>query len=252
MRSFVYVALILLTFSCGGATSDENDETVEINTEHIDAYVNGKLDDSQEYEVALSLRYSKGNETYEVVQYIQNDTVILFLETEVGEDSSITRNTFFENGKPVYVEEYIAINRVEEEPFIQRRAYLDGANKVIGSKRKSFSESELETLDYVDSEILRDEFDFDRPKRAINQTGEFELKFEEFIIIDPQTYLVLGNDESGYDVALFVAEKHALLEEINANKEAYKGKVLHVYHQFVLTNGIERMLFIDAEVLEKN
>lgn len=255
MKLIVYLIMSLLFIACtDNSVTEETQEKVEkiafTNTQ-IDAYVAEKLDDSQEYDVAMSLRFSNSDDTYEVIQYVQNDTIILFVETEIMSDKSISRRTFFKNGLPVYVEEYLSKNTTEEAPFIQRKIYLNGNQIVESLERQSFSEEELEMLAYQNVEISLDEFDFDRPKRAVQQTDEFALQFEEFIIIEPQTYLVLGNEESGYDAALFVAEEHPLLTEINENQEKYRGKTLHVYHQFVLTNGIERMLFVDAELMEE-
>ncbi len=249
-KSTCAVVLFLL-IGCGGTTdSAENDTpTIEISEADIDAYVAVKLDASQEYSVAQSLRFSKENETYEAVQYLQGDTLVLYLETEQLTGKSISRNTFYKDGVPVYIDEYFSINTVDSEPFIQRKIYMDGANVMSAFERKSFTEGELELAAYNPVEVDLEYYDFDRPKRAVNQLDEFALQFEEFLIIDPQTYLILGNEESGYEAALFVAEEHPLLTEMNTDPTAYKGKTMHVYHQFVLTNGIERMLFIDGEIV---
>lgn len=240
MKKIGYLLFALLIVSC------KSEESLEITTEEIDTYVNEKLGPDQMYDVSQSLRFAKENETYEVVRYVQNDTVILYLETHVTEDQQIVRQTFFMHGLPVYVDEYISSN-ITEDPFTQRKVYLDGAAVMESFERSSAYEDELEYLEYTVADVDTDEFDFEKPDNAMAQQGDFEMKFEEFIIISPQTYLILENDESKYDVALFLSgESHPLLDQLFANPDDYKGRTIFVTHQFVLMNGIERMLFIDG------
>lgn len=245
MKKISYLLFALLIVSC------KSEESLEITTDEIDAYVDEKLGEDQMYDVSQSLRFAKENETYEVVRYMQNDTVILYLETHVTEDQQMIRQTFFMRGLPVYVDEYISSN-ITENPFIQRRVYLDGEEVMESFERSSAYEDELEYLEYIEANVDRDEFNFEKPDNAMAQQGDFEMKFEEFIIISPQTYLILENDESKYDVALFLSgESHPLLDRLFANPNDYKGRTIFVTHQFVLMNNIERMLFIDGYFVDE-
>lgn len=238
MKNLGYFVIALLLVSCG------SDQNLEISSNEIDQYVTEKTDPSQEYDVSQSLRFSRENETYEVVRYMQNDSVILYLETEVTADEQVVRQIFYKHELPIYVDEYIASN-VNEKPFTQRKIYLDGEHVISAFARSSDSESELEFLEYEEADVEDEELDFKRPRNAMKQEGEFELAFEEFITID-QTYLILENAESKYDVALFVNGPHAELDKIYADPAAHKGRPFFVTHQFVLMNGIERTLFIDG------
>lgn len=242
MKNVGYLVIALLMLGCGGEAEEKR---IPINTNEVDTYVTEKLGEDQVYDVSQSLRFSRDNETYEVIRYMQNDTVILYMEIEVTQDEQITRQTFYKQGVPVYVDEFIASN-VNKDPFTQRKIYLDGASVLSAGQRSSSSETDLEFMEYGEFETTIDKFNFTRPDSAMNQTGDFEMKFEEFIIIDPQTYLILENDKSNYDVALFVTETTPFLDELMANPQAYVGRPVFATHQFVLMNSIERMLFIDA------
>ena len=243
MKKIGYFLIVFLFLSCKG------EKGLVISTDEIDRYVADKSGESQLYDVTQSLRFSKANETYEVVEYLQNDTVILYIETHVTEEEQVIRQTFFKNGVPIYVDEYFASNLVEN-PFSQRKIYLDGVNAIRSFSKTAEYEDDLEFIEFADASILIDEFDFDRPKNAMLQQGDYEMKFEEFIIIDPQTYLILENSTSNYDVALFVTEAHPLLDELYANQAGNKGRTIFVTHQFVLMSGIERMLFMDGYFVE--
>jgi hypothetical protein len=232
----------VLLLSCGGGG-----KTIAITPAEIDEYVNEKLGENQLYNVSQSLRFSKENVTYEVVEYVQNDSVVLYMETDVTDDEQIIRQTFYKFGVPVYIDEMVSSN-VAELPFTQRRIYLDGANVLKAEERSSASESELMYLDYAEATVDLDQYDFDKPTRALLQEGEFQLSFEEFISIPPQEYLILENEESKFDVALFVAEgdDHPFLAELKANAAEYKGRPVFVTHQFIIMQNIERMLFING------
>ncbi|NOQ71103.1 MAG: hypothetical protein GQ574_03815 [Crocinitomix sp.] len=243
MKNGLYLIVAFLLIACGG------EQGIEITPAEIDAYVADKLSESQVFDVSQSLRFSRENETYEVARYMQNDTVILYIETDVTKDEELVRQTFFKEGVPVYVDEFIASN-IQENPFTQRKTYLDGANVIESYEKNSASELDLEFIDFVEANVKITEFDFAKPDSALQQKGDFEMKFEEFIIIDPQTYLILENAESDYDVALFVSEEHILLSQLFANPDEYIGRTIFVTHQFVLMNNIERMLFIDGELFE--
>lgn len=243
MRNSAYLLILFFLIACSG------EQGIEISTTEIDAYVSDKMGESQIFDVSQSLRFSRENETYEVVRYMQNDTVVLYMETDVTKDEQIIRQTFFKEGVPVYVDEFIASN-INEIPFTQRKIYLDGLNIIESYEKSAFAEMDLEGIDYEKANADISEFDFARPDSALQQKGDFEMSFEEFIIIDPQTYLILENNESKYDVALFVSEEHPVLTQLFANPDDNKGRTIFVTHQFVLMNGIERMLFIEGEFID--
>ncbi|MGB1104685.1 MAG: hypothetical protein ACPG21_13810 [Crocinitomicaceae bacterium] len=238
---FIGLLTVFLSACVGGG------KTIDITPEEIDAYVAEKLDVNQLYDVSQSPRFSKEKETYEVIEYLQDDSVVLFVITHVLENEQIDRQVFFKHGVPVYVDELVSSN-IAELPFTQRRIYLDGANALKAEERSSAFEDELQYLEYQEVSVDLDNYDFEKPKRAFSQEGEFALFFEEFINIPPQEYLILENEESGYDVALFIAEgdDHPFLLQLKEDPEKYKGRPVFVTQQFIIMTNIERMLFIDG------
>ncbi len=242
----VLVAFIFL-YSCSGESHSEDEVIVDISTDDIDKYVATKNGEDQIYDVARSLRFSSDEETYEVINFSQNDSLILFQEIVTTDNDQVVRMTYYKDSLPVYVSEIIASN-TEELPITERKVYLDGSHILNGYEKKASQEFDLEFIEFEEISVEVSEFDFDRPKNALAQRGEFEMTFQEFLIMDPQTFLILENEESGFDAALFVAEEHPFITEVRENEEAYRGKAIFVAHQFILTNNIERMLFMDGYV----
>lgn len=239
MKKAVFLLFIPLFFACKG------EKGMEITVDEIDAYVEQKLSDSEMYDVSQSLRFSHENESYEVVKFMQNDTVVLFMETVSNMDEQVFRQVFYLHGKPVFVDEVIAHN-TEMAPFTQRKVYLDGSQVIESYERTGSMESELQFVDYEPASVAEDEYDFGKAERAMAQKGEFELLYEEIMQVGDQRYLILENPESKFDVALFIAEPTPFLVDLEANTATYKGRPLFVTHQFILMSGVERMLYMDA------
>jgi|GEM_PF-1249249 len=239
MKKRIYLVLIPLFFACKG------EEALDITVDEIDAYVEQKLSDSELYDVSQSLRFSHEAESYEVVKFMQNDTVVLFMETISTGLQQVMRQVFYMHGKPVYVDEIIAKNS-DVTPFTQRKVYLNGSSVMEGYLRTGSMESELEFVDYETASISADEYDFDKAERAMAQQEEFELQYEEIMMVGEQRYLILENPASKFDVALFIAEPTPFLVDLDEHTDEYKGRTLFVTHQFILMNGVERMLFIEA------
>ncbi len=239
MKIFIYCTLLSFLIACKGEPS------AEISANEIDSYVEEKLGDDQLYDVSQSLRFSQGTESYEVVKFMQNDTVILYMETRDTDEEQVVRQTFYKNGLPIFVDELVARNRINN-PFLQRKLYLDGKVIVEAYEREANLEADLEFVDYKLVEIDQADYDFDKPERALSQEGEFDLKFEEIMQVGDQRYLVLENAISNYNVALFVSEMTPFIAELEANQALHKGRSIFVTHQFILMSSIERMLFIEG------
>ncbi|WP_070137895.1 hypothetical protein [Crocinitomix algicola] len=241
MKYLIILLSVLTLVAC------KNEKALEITPEQIDNYVNEKSSETQEYDVSQSLRFSREQDTYEVVEFLQNDSVILNQEIIQNELEHVTRQVFYKSGLPVFINEVIARNSVTN-PFEERKIYLDGVSIIEAHHRTAEYEQDLPYIDYQAWEANIENYDFQRPKDAILQKGEFSMSFSEFIEMDPQKYLILENEKSKYDVALFVAENHELIQKLELSPEDFKGQKIFVTHQFVLMNNIERMLFVDGEL----
>ena len=85
---------------------------------------------------------------------------------------------------------------------------------------------------------------------AIEQNGDFELKFGEFLTIEPQTYLILENKKSNYNIALYILEGDFLLDELYTYPEKYKGKTIFANHENINMGGVMRMVYRGGILIE--
>jgi hypothetical protein len=138
----------------------------------------------------------------------------------------------------------------EKMELRERKIYLNGSEVIAAYERKGPTEEEVDSMKFEKAEIDLGDYDLKRPRRAIDQEAEFEMKFGEFLIINPDSYLILENDENGYGVALFIMEGDMLLDEMYEKPESYKGKTIEVFHEFMVMNGIERMIYRGGIVKE--
>lgn len=242
MKNIITLLLISTTiFSCQSNLND-------VTEKDIDKLVEAILDSNQVYDIAQSLRFSNDTEHYNVVEYSQNDTSKLFVESYFNNESEYTRQLYLNNGKVIFVKEmgYQFIADVEEEYELKIYVFDDEHQQVY--KKILDPEAEVEPSFEKFNETLV--IDADKPKNAILQKGEFELKFGEFLIIEPQSYLILENKESNYNVALFIMEGDYLLDELYTNPEKYKGKTIFANHEFVTMAGVERMVYRGGILIE--
>ena len=243
MKFLLYSFLAITLIACSGSAE------VELTEADVDEYVEQKLSSSEIYDIAVSMRFSKENEAYSVVEYGQNDTIVLVNEEIELADKLVIRNTFYKNSQPVFIEEF-DYPYFETENYFERKIYLNGTSVIQGYQRESFYEHELDQAKFDKITVSIDDYDFIRPIDAINQEGDYEMKYGEFLIIDPQRYLILGNDQSDYSVALFLMKGDLLIEELYNFPEKYKGKTIFIHHEFLDMNGIERMIYKGGIVSE--
>lgn len=244
-KRFFVGGLFIALVSCTGKSK------LKVNTAEIDTHIAAILKEDVIYDVAESMRFSKLDETYEVVEYTKGDTLFLHAEIFSNENFTVNRNIFYLEGLPVYITEYFIKNTVSEDPYLEREIYLNGKSVIAANERSALYENNLELEEFTKTSVSISEFDFERPKNAVNQTEDYQMRFGEFLVIDPQTYLILENKKSGYAVALFVSEEHALLNKMHEDPNAYQDKIVFTYHQFFESNGIARMAFIDAVIVQE-
>lgn len=231
--------------SCGGKPSHDMTE------QEIDQYIESCLDTAKIYEIAQGLRFSRDDETYQVTEYSQYDTVILYNVAEASQTDQVNINMFFKDDMPIYLEEYRYEFSGESTSIIERKVYFTGSDILKAYERSTENEGDIELEKFEESDNIGfSDYDFSRPKRAIDQEGEFEMKYGEFLIINPESYLILENDKSKYGVALYILEGDMLLDELFAKPEAYRGKTIFVHHEFLTMNGIERMIYRGGIVKE--
>jgi hypothetical protein len=248
IRYLSSLTISILFFSCSG---NGEKQSLDIDEAGIDAYIAAKTDSSQIYDITAGMRFSKGEGyAYSAVRYSQNDTAILYTEL-IEETNGITyRNFFYKEGLPVLVEENTTKTENGALLCIQRRVYLNGAIILQALERSAASEEELDLVPFKEITMTKGQFDFDRAEQSITQTGDYEMKFGEFLVLNPVSYLILENDESGYNVALYLVQPDELINRLYENQEYYQGKTVEVYHEYIFVNGMQQMAYMGGELAE--
>lgn len=241
----VFVICFVLLISCN------NERTLDITKEEIDEHVSECLDTSIIYDIIVGPRYSREDESYQVTEYSQYDTVTLYASEEYSEHSSKRLNVFYKDELPVFVEEYISIFSESSTESIERNIYLNGRDIIYAEERKALNDYDLDQVKFKVVELNREDYDLDKPANAVYQKDEFEMQFTEFLIINPESYLILKNPESGYSVALYILEGDEMLDELFAKPLEYQGKTVRFSYEFANMNGIERLIYRGVEIIEK-
>lgn len=231
---FVFILLILSVTSCDFNTQDKTTVT------NIDDIVKAILDTSQVYDIIQSPKYSRADEQYEVISYAQNDTTKLHIENFVSEKREYTRQLYYDNNKLIFLNEtgYVLTDSSQQE-YLNNTYFLGDGTQINYSNKTGFS-SEDENYKLTESAV---KLELNKPFNAINQKENFEMKFGEFLVMGPQSYLILSNEVSKYDVALYIQQGDFLLDELFNNPEKYKGKTIFANHEFINENGITKMAY---------
>lgn len=247
VRAASSAILVILFLSCSIGGSKRS---LDLDEAGIDRYVSEKLDSSQLYDILSGMRYSRGSDAYTVVRFSQNDTVVLFTE-EVEQEEGITfRNTFFKEGLPVFVEENFSKPVEDHFTYTERKVYLNGAIILKAYERSSETIEDLEQTPFSEITITLNQFDFEKPERAVSQSGEFEMHFGEFMGFGGNTYLVLENKTSGYNVALLLYSGDPLLDQLYGDPLKYQGRVIQPIHEFMFIGGMEQMVYTGGTMPE--
>ena len=248
MNKLIYVSLFFLMITA--CNNNAKKKSLNVTVESIDTYVAEKLDTSQNYTILTGLRFSKENDTYAAVQFSQNDTVILCTEEHILTSGILFRNIFYQDDLPVFVEEYEEGLTSTAEVYTERKIYFNGAAVIKAFERSAATEEELIDMPYQEITTTMSDFDFNKPKDAVRQQGDFEMKFGEFLIFDNQSYLVLENENSGFNVALFIIQGDPMIDELYSNPEKYKVKTIFTTHEFHNIAGLDRVVYTGGKIIE--
>jgi hypothetical protein len=241
--NFLFIAVFSFVItSCN--FNNENITTVV----NIDNLIKSIVDTAQVYDIVESPKYTRSNEQYDVIDYSQNDTTKLHVETFVSENKEYTRQLFYDKTKLVYSSEMgYNLTDTSEVPYIINTYFLGDGSQINYTNSNSFL---AEGEDYVLSEVLV-KIELVKPFNAVKQQGDFEMKFGEFLIMGPQSYLILSNETSKYDIALYIQKGDFLLDELYTNPEKYKGKTIFSNHEFISENGVTKMAYRGGMLMGK-
>jgi len=236
MKNSIFLLIItLLSVTACNFKNDSNTTVV-----NIDNIVSTIIDSSQIYDITQSPRFTRTDEQYDVIDYSQNDTTKLMVETFKSEKQEYSRQLYYNNTKLIYSSEmgYHLTDTSETEYIINTYFLGDGSqiNFINNSSFDTKSKNYKLTDQSVKVELIKS-------INAIKQHGDFEMKFGEFLVMGPQSYLILSNNKSKYDIALYIQKGDFLLDELYTNPEKYKGKTIFINHEFIIENGVNKMAY---------
>lgn len=248
--------IVILCFSCDSKKSETiaNDivkiDSIEFNLKQKVLSIIG-LNDS--LDKISSLEYSLGeNEKYAIVQLNENNQIQKLVEEDFTNDYNRQREIYFENNEIIFIKEMYSelINQVES--YSESLVFIKDEVVYKAYVKKEYNElplfSEMDNFEIADFDI--NEIDFDKIKRALLQRGEFEMRFDQFLSIEPQTYLIVENADKTINVALFIKEGDEVLNKLFENQKDLKGRKLSVNHYFEEMNGVTRMIYNGAVFIE--
>jgi len=242
MRYIIFTLSLIFIIGC-------NTNKKELSEIEIDQIVNSISDPEKLYDIALSMRFTRDGEQYEASEFSTNDTIVLYIENYESEEKMFNRQIFFYQNQPIFINE-IGYKPVDgQEIQYQQKIYLNN-NEITSAYEAIIEDENLESLKFKPIELNISKFDFNKPKNAVHQKGDFEMKFGEFLIIEPESYLILDNKKSKYTVALYIIDGDETLNTLFEKQNQSKGKTVFVYHEFVTMNGINRMLYKGSYFVE--
>ncbi|MFK8037690.1 MAG: hypothetical protein AB8B74_05330 [Crocinitomicaceae bacterium] len=223
-------------------------DTIQLAIEDI---VTTILNQSDSLTMIPSLRYAKGEtETYMVKMFGKDQTTKRIREEHISNDFIIGRDYFYEKNELVFIKEEGSVFDTNSEIYTEKLIYIRSNQVYAAYKKHTYAETQM----FSDSlfkltELDLSDFDLEKPRRALNQKGEFAMHFDEFLFIEPQTYLIVENMDQTMNAALYIIESDSLLDSMYANPTLFKNKKLWVYHSFLEMSGIERMIYEGAVLL---
>lgn len=244
LKLLLFASLFIIFQSCGDST-DTNNESEEEYIEQEEYQPNSTevefekmiknidLNDSLRYGQSLSYNRPDGASVF-VKIYVNdsNSTVKLFEEYTSAESPSINSNTFyFDEGLLIATKELFEEGTGDEGHFVERVTYYNEKEAAIITKRKVASfEEELIYEPFISSEKVA--CSYKRAMQVVNQEGEYETNFIEFIPEDPYIYLIVGeNKKDGYYSSLVVQMMTSLIKKLQKDPEKHFGTPLNVNYK---------------------
>ncbi len=241
-----FSALFLFFQSCNDSSvkSNKNEEEyfeqdayqpsdLEVEIEKIMEDID--MNDSLRYGQSLSYNRPDGASVF-VKIYVNdsNYTVKLFEEYTVPNSPSINSNTFyFDQGHLIATKELFEEGTGDEGHFVERVTYYNEKEKAIKTKRRTASyEEELVYENFKSSEPVA--CSYNRAMQVINQEGEYQTNFVEFISEEPYLYLIVGeNKKDGYYSSLVVQMMTPLIKKLKSNPEKHFGTPLTINYEIL-------------------
>ncbi|POY37551.1 hypothetical protein C3K47_07240 [Solitalea longa] len=260
----ILLALLLLFGACSNQSKNKSDEKLiadssattesESDTVAIDRYVKEIKSKIPRLNYKRSLQYNLGDYTFDISTYFDNDNkqIALIEDGHRGEYGYRRLSVYYKNEHPVFAEVNEKAAMGSNNQYTEAKVYFKPNLKVIKAlERKSLIENNIQdipftpfvpdTLGYVEKASFF--------KRVIDQTGEFDLPFEEIKKIDSREYLILGkNDPNSYHVKLLILAPDSTIKKLKANQAAFKGKKLGLTWDYENSKGYESLVYKSGQI----
>ena len=254
--AYLFTGLLLFLVSCAQTSvNDHEDSNVQDSVQlAIQSKVNSIIDLKDSLVMIPSLRFVKGvDETYTAKMYGMNQVTQWVREEQISNESILGRDYYYSDGQLIFIKEEGSKFSDAKEEYTERLLYFNNNEVYKAFEKHQFTEDNMfsDTL-FEKIELDLSTYDLEKPFRALQQKGEFTMYFDEFYIIEPQSYLIIENKDKSINAALYIIEGDSLLNVLFENPVENEGKKIWVYHSFREMNGVERMIYEGAVLLEDN
>ncbi len=260
MKQFLSFGLVLIILiSCGQKSQNQIDrdevfsestplEQAEFKIEQLIS----KTETNDKLVVMNSLYFTKSDlSSIEVFAYLDHKNNIVKIEEKYIDASkkySSTNIYYINKGKKYATKERFSTNKGKNSRYTERVSFYDNKENVILSKsRNAVYEEDLEASSFTNIPFYN--CPITRAMNVINQSGEFETKFQGFVINGPDSYLLVGDSgENGYVSSLMIQFHTALTKKLLNDQEKYFGKKLKVeFQKMTEGSGFEYQILLSTE-----
>lgn len=226
-------------YSCGNEVKD-TEELIEYKASEEELVFEdmvASIDMNDTLSTGNSLFYSKGNGASIEVKIFVNEKgeTVKMIESYVDAGStSICSNTFyFKKGERIASVEKREEGVGEDTYFVERVSYYDKKDKpFISKERKAEYEEELDYESFTSIENY--DCSLERALDVLNQSGPFATTFQGFVMEEPFTYLIVGeNNIDGYSSSLVVQDIDRTIQVLSENQSDMLGKALIIEFETV-------------------
>lgn len=216
---------VLIILSC--STSKNKHENELNNTAAILSYKDSIDERIPAFEIQKSLPYSIGDYTFLVLKYSRGNNPILLVEQGTSaEYGSLEKRYYLKNRKLVLYTE-TAAGKTGNIPSLEKRAFYNDGNEFAAEIKKIPEGQDFARATFRKSKplIVDIKMALRRYEQALNQTGQFDLSFDEIIEYPKARYIVLGHPNlNPYRSALLILKQDNFINELINNPANYRGR----------------------------
>lgn len=228
MKTLAVLLLLLFTLFALSCSIPKNNKDIQLNTTTSILEYKDSIDRSlSKFKKEKSLPFSAGAYTFLITKYYKDDkTAVLVEQGDNGEYGSLEKRYYLKDGKMILYTEN-AIHKLDTLHYTEARAFYQDGLQFAAELRKSSDKEHLQKTKFQKSKPLTVHVKnaLDRYEDALNQTGQFDLAFEEIIEYPKAIYIILShNDLNLYRSSLLIQKQDNFIREIINNPIDYRGR----------------------------